>query len=142
MSNVALSERIALSPSPCLRRVRRLKEFGVIQSTLTVVSPDSVGYDIQALIQVRTERYGEGEPVPFEQAVVNMPEVLSCFETSGATDYIVHAVARNMPSYSKLARKVGGIEGVKDIQSSIVGQTIKPWSILPLKHLAVESDPG
>ncbi len=140
ISNVALSERIALSPSPCLRRVRRLKEAGVIQSILTVVSPEAVGYDIQGLIQVRTKRYGEDEPVPFEIEVVKMPEVLSCYETSGATDYIVHAVARNMPSYSKLARKIGGIEGVMDLQSSIVGQTIKPWSALPLKQLGDDPD--
>lgn len=138
ISNVALAERVGLTPSPCLRRVRRMKEAGVIQSTLTVLSYSAVGLEIQALIQIGIERHGEDECFAFEESIKSMPEVLACYLVSGATDYILQVVSQNVSSYTKLVKKIAGLPGIREIQSCIVLETVKPWSIMSLKHLESE----
>jgi len=132
ISNVALAEQVALSPSPCLRRVRQLHEQGVIQSVLTVVSPRAVGYQIQALIEVKIAQHGEDESAAFENAVRAMPEILACYLVSGTKDYVLQAVSRDVSAYSRLVKRIGGLPGIREIQSNIVLETVKPWSALPL----------
>lgn len=132
ISNVALAERVGLSPSPCLRRVRRLRETGVIRATLTDIAPEAVGYPIQAVVRVQLSRHGLDESGAFEAAVRAMPDVISAYLVAGTTDFFLLAVAESLEAYSALVKRIGALPGLRDVESSIVLQTVKPWSPLPL----------
>lgn len=142
ISNVALAEAVALSPSPCLRRVRRLREAGVIERALTVISPAAVGLTVQAMVRVRLERHGEADSAAFETAARALPEVLACYLVAGATDYFLLVAAPSLARYGALIKRIGGLPGLRDVESAIVMDTIKPWSPLPLPASPEETEPG
>lgn len=130
--NTELAERVGLSASPCLRRVRRLWDAGIIRSAQTMVEPASVGLSVQAVVRVQMTRHSESETAAFEAAVRALPEVLTCYAATGATDYFMIVAARSLGEFGALVKRIGGLPGLRDIESSIVIDTVKPWSPLPL----------
>ncbi|RVD14541.1 Lrp/AsnC family transcriptional regulator, partial [Mesorhizobium sp. M7A.F.Ca.ET.027.02.1.1] len=78
ITNNELAERIGLSPSPCLRRVRRLEETGVIRGYTTLVDPSAFGWSMVAIATIRLSRQNEDEIVMFEDAIRGWDEVLEC----------------------------------------------------------------
>lgn len=135
LSNTALAARVGLSPSPCLRRVNRLKKTGVIQSALTVLDARKVGFEIEAIVQVRINNHGDRETKAFEDAIRAMPEAISCFLTAGMMDYMIHTVTVDVSEHARLVKRIAGFQGVVDVQSNIVLEKPKPWSPLGLSTL-------
>lgn len=132
LSNSALSERAGLSPTPCLRRVKRLHDTGVIRDILLMIEPSRVGLPIEALVSIRLEKHGDNITAPLEQAIARMPEVLSCFLVAGVMDFVVHTVAPDLPSHTGLVKRIAMLSGVSDIRSDIIMQKIKPWTSPPV----------
>jgi len=135
ITNLALADATGVSPSPCLRRVRRLEEQGAIKSYATRLEPELIGLAIMALVSIRINSHGEDDSAAFKDAVIEVPEVIAAYVMTGATDFMLQVVAADLPAYSKLMMTLGGIEGVKDIESSIAIETVKPFSALPLSQL-------
>lgn len=90
LSNVELSEKVALSPSPCLRRLKQLEDAGIIQKYAAQLSPVSLGLGLQAFIRVSISKAKDARE-DFSESVRAWPEVLSCFALTGETDYLLHA---------------------------------------------------
>ena len=135
LSNTALAEKVGLSPSPCLRRVKKLQDTGVIQNVLTVVEASLVGLEIEALVQVRLQNHSEEGSQDFEDSVREIPQVLSCFLVAGSMDYVVHLASPNVRAHTRLVKRIGGLTGVVDVRSNMVLEKIKPWSSLPLEDI-------
>jgi Lrp/AsnC family leucine-responsive transcriptional regulator len=134
ITNAQLAENVGLSPSPCLRRTKRLHDDGVIRQVLTIIAPDKVGLDIQAIVRIKLDGHGEEESSAFQDQVVQLREVLACFVVTGNTDVVLQLVAPDLPSYAKLIKVLGGFPQVKEIESSIIIETVKSWSPLPLQY--------
>ena len=135
LTNVELSERVALSPSPCLRRLKQLEDAGVIQRYAALLSPAAIELGLQAFIRVTLNKAGGGRE-NFDEAVQGWQEILSCFALTGETDYMLHAFFVDMEHFSHFVLEVLlNQEGVQDARSSFVLREVKKTTALPLNHL-------
>jgi len=126
ISNAELAERIGLSPSPCLRRVRRLEEAGVIKGYTALVEPAAFGWTMVAIATIRLSRQNEDEIVMFEEAIRDWEEVLECHLVTGSRDYILKIATRDLVSYeSFIKQKIARLKCVASIETSLVMNTIK-----------------
>lgn len=136
LSNVDLANRIGLSPSPCLRRVRQLESAGLIKGYGAHLSRRRLGLGVMAFVQVQLDRHEDARVGEFEQAVSSVREIVACYAVTGAYDFLLQVVARDLDAFGDLAMKVLlRLPGVKDIHSSLALHTLKDGSALPLDHL-------
>src|SRR6478735_6589912 len=91
-----LAERVGLSPSPCARRVRMLEEAGVIKGYTAIIDQKKVGLPISAFASIKLERQREEDLDRFAQAVTRWPEVADCYLMTGARDYLMRIVVRDL----------------------------------------------
>jgi len=133
ISNVELAARVGLSESPCLRRVKQLEDARVITGYAAHVDRRKVGLDVVAFIQVHLDQRTESVTQKFVTAVRDEPRIVECYAVSGAYDYLIKAVARNLDEFSDLAmRRILRFPGVKDITTGFVLEDVKEPSPLPL----------
>jgi Lrp/AsnC family leucine-responsive transcriptional regulator len=137
LSNQELAERVALSPSPCLRRLRALERSGVIQRYAAVLDPGRVGLELLAYVSVKLEKRGKMPVDQFTRAVSSWPEVITCFSMTGEMDYLMQVQVTDLAHYSRfIMEKLLKQPGVIDIKSNFVLERVKETTALPLEHLA------
>jgi len=134
LSNLELAERIGLSASPCARRVKALKDAGIIGATVTLLNPKALGLSLTALIHISMDRHTPDRFEHFEGVMANYPEVQECYLITGqAADYILKVVVKDMDTYQQfLLGKLTRLEGVTGVQSSFVLSRAKDTTELPL----------
>jgi Lrp/AsnC family leucine-responsive transcriptional regulator len=106
ITNLALAARVGLSPPPCLRRVRRLRETGVIARDVALVDPAMVGQQVTAFVGVELDRQREDVLASFERKIAAEPDVQQCYFVSGEIDYLLVVTCRDLDSYNEFARRV------------------------------------
>ena len=137
LSNVALAERIALSATPCLRRVRRLEREGVITGYCAEIDRAKAGFGLTVFLTISIGPDRGTQIEAFEDAVRDIPEVVSCHLLTGEADFLLEVVAPNFEHYSKLLLdKLVSLPGLQDVRSSFSVKAVKPRTRLPL-HLAL-----
>ncbi|QCI68329.1 Lrp/AsnC family transcriptional regulator [Phreatobacter stygius] len=126
ITNNELAERVGLSPSPCLRRVRRLEETGVIRGYTARVDPAAHGWSMAAIATIRLSRQNEDEIVMFEAAVRGWDEVLECHLVTGSRDYVLKVMTGGLEQYERFIKeKIARLKCVASIETSFVMNTIK-----------------
>jgi Lrp/AsnC family leucine-responsive transcriptional regulator len=122
LNNQDLAERIGLSPSPCLRRVRALEESGLIVGYRALLDAKKMGLSLMALIHISMDRHTPERFANFEAAVSVLPEVLECLLITGQdADYQLKVLVRDMDHYQALLlNQITRIEGVTGVHSSFV----------------------
>jgi Lrp/AsnC family leucine-responsive transcriptional regulator len=133
ITNQELAERVGLSPSPCLRRVKQLESDGVIKRYVALVDPERVGLSVRACVRVRLHRQGDRNLVIFENAVAGFPEVLECYLMSGEADYQLQIVVPSLAEFENFLRfKLTKIEGVAQVTTSFALRPVIYRTALPL----------
>jgi Lrp/AsnC family leucine-responsive transcriptional regulator len=134
ISNQELAERIGLSASPCLRRVRALEENGIIAGYRAVLDAKKLGLSLLALIHISMDRHTPERFENFEDRISAMPEVLECLLITGQdADYQVKVIVPDMEAYQALLlNKITRIEGVSGVHSSFVMRRVVDSTALPL----------
>ena len=134
LSNQELAERIGLSPSPCLRRVRALEQGGLITGYRALVDARKLGLTLLALVHIAMDRHTPDRFANFEKQVARLPEVLECLLITGQeADYQLKVIVRDMDAYQALLlNKITRIEGVTGVHSSFVLRTVIDRTALPL----------
>jgi len=128
-----LSERVGLTTSPCLRRIRRLEEAGVITGYSTVVDQTKVGLPVSVFVSIKLERQHEDTMQRFETAVRRWPEVVECYLMTGTRDYLLRVVARDLNGYERfLKQTLTRLDGVASIESSFALAQVKHSGALPI----------
>jgi Lrp/AsnC family leucine-responsive transcriptional regulator len=137
LTNQELAERVGLSPSPCLRRVKTLEEHGIIEKRVAVLSPQKLGLSLTALIQIAMDRHTPDRFDKFEKTVKRYPEVQACYLITGQQhDYLLMVVVPGMEQYQAfLLDKITRIEGVTGVHSSFVMRRVVETTALPLGYL-------
>jgi Lrp/AsnC family transcriptional regulator, leucine-responsive regulatory protein len=122
INNQDLAERIGLSPSPCLRRVRTLEESGLIVGYQALLDARKLGLSLTALIHISMDKHTPERFANFEATVAVLPEVLECLLITGQdADYQIKAVVRDMDHYQAfLLNQITRIDGVSGVHSSFV----------------------
>jgi Lrp/AsnC family leucine-responsive transcriptional regulator len=137
LSNIELAERIGLSPSPCLRRVKRLEREGFIEGYRASLQRSCVGLGFSVFLAVKINGHANKEASRFERAVVEMPEVVACHLVSGDADYFLEVVVPDLGGYQRfLVGKLLEMPIVREVRSNIAIQTLKAGAPLPLSHLS------
>ncbi|MFA0682275.1 Lrp/AsnC family transcriptional regulator, partial [Vibrio splendidus] len=105
LTNQELADRVALSPSPCLRRVRALEKQGIIRGYHANVDQEACGLPVNVFVLVKLEKPTEENMRDFEQHIEVIDEVLECFLMTGNHDYLLHVVSESLKSYEQFIRK-------------------------------------
>jgi Lrp/AsnC family leucine-responsive transcriptional regulator len=133
LTNQDLAQRVGLSPSPCLRRLRILEEKGVITGYVALVDQAKVGYPVSVFVSVKLERQREDMLELFDAEVRKCPEVLECYLMTGSRDYLLRVVVQDLAAYERfLKEKLTRIDGVASIESSFALNQVKYTNSLPV----------
>jgi Lrp/AsnC family leucine-responsive transcriptional regulator len=134
INNQDLADRIGLSPSPCLRRVRALEESGLILGYRALLDAKKLGLSLIALVHISMDRHTPERFANFEASVGVLPEVLECLLITGQdADYQIKVAVRDMDHYQALLlNKLTRIEGVTGVHSSFVLRRVVDRTALPL----------
>jgi Lrp/AsnC family leucine-responsive transcriptional regulator len=134
ISNQDLADRIGLSPSPCLRRVRSLEEAGLITGYRALLDAKKLGLSLMALIHISMDQHTPERFANFEAQVAAIPEVLECLLITGQdADYQIKVVVRDMDGYQDLLlNRITRIAGVTGVHSSFVLRRVVDHTALPL----------
>jgi DNA-binding Lrp family transcriptional regulator len=137
LTNAELAERVFLSPSPCLRRVRDLEAAGLIRRYVTLLDPLRLGLTVSVFIQVSLEKQMRGALDTFETSVLARAEVMECYLMTGDADYLLRVVVRDMQSLERfIVDYLARIPGVSNIRSSFALKQVKYKTALPLPATA------
>ncbi|GAB3650884.1 Lrp/AsnC family transcriptional regulator [Ramlibacter alkalitolerans] len=110
LSNQDLAAKVHISPATCLRRVKRLREAGLIEREMAILNPErlaaTLGHGLEAVVEVSLDRQGSAEQEAFEQRVIADEAVQQCYRVSPGPDFILIVHARDMPDYLALAQRL------------------------------------
>jgi Lrp/AsnC family leucine-responsive transcriptional regulator len=133
LTNQELAERVSLSASPCLRRVRKLEQSGVIKGFTAIIDHQKYGLHINAFVSVRLEKHTDSLVAGFENGIQMLDEVLACYLISGSRDYLLQVVAKDLHSYEQfLRKKLRLVPGIGQLESNFVMGQTKKTSLLPI----------
>jgi Lrp/AsnC family leucine-responsive transcriptional regulator len=135
ISNQELADRIGLSPSPCLRRVKALEESGLISGYHARLDEKQLGLTLTALIHIAMDRHTPERFANFESKIAALPEVQECLLITGQdADYQLKVVVKDMDAFQALLlEKITRIEGVTGVHSSFVLRRVVDTRELPLE---------
>jgi len=142
LSNIELAARVGLSPSPCLRRLKRLERDGYIEAYRAVLQRERIGLGFSVFIGVKIEGHANDQALAFEKAVLAMPEVVGFHLVSGEVDYFLEVVVPDLEHYRQfLITELLELPIVREVRSNIAIQTLKAGAPLPLAHLEARARP-
>ncbi len=133
ISNVNLAQALNLSETPCWRRLKRLEESGCIDGYHAILNRPALGLGVLAFVNIKFAIHTGESPYQFEEAIQDIPEVLSCHNVTGEADFFLQIVARDLEAYEQILRKkIRTLPGVTSIKSSFSLRKIKSTTRLPL----------
>jgi Lrp/AsnC family leucine-responsive transcriptional regulator len=134
ISNQDLADRIGLSPSPCLRRVRALEEAGIVTGYRALVNAKALGYTLMALIYISMDKHTPERFEHFEKEISQISEVLECLLITGQdADYQIKVIVRDMDAFQELLlNRINRIQGVTGVHSSFVLRRVVDKTALPV----------
>jgi len=134
VSNVELARAVGLSPSPCLRRLRRLEDEGIIRGYSAVLDRPAVGLGLTVFIDLRVEPHSEQTAAGLEKAVGELSEVVACHMVSGSADFHLEVVVSDLAHYERLLmQSLLALPAVTDVRSSFAIRCMKADGPLPLR---------
>ncbi len=139
LSIAEISQEIGLSASPCWRRIKRLEEAGIIKARITQLDAAKLGLGFEVFVSVKLIQPNRSNMDKFEAAIHQMPQVVQCSVVTGAVDFMLRIVTRDMQGYDNFLRETLLQTGlISDVQSRIVIRQVKDSEPLPLGLLTPE----
>ncbi|MDR0378803.1 MAG: Lrp/AsnC family transcriptional regulator [Candidatus Accumulibacter sp.] len=134
ISNQDLADRIGLSPSPCLRRVRALEEAGIVKGYRALLDAKALGRSLMALIYISMDAHTPERFDDFERRIREIPEILECLMITGQdADYQIKVAVGDMDAFQELLlERITRIPGVTGVHSSFVLRKVVDTTILPV----------
>ncbi|NQU57957.1 MAG: Lrp/AsnC family transcriptional regulator [Rhodospirillales bacterium] len=133
LSNADLAERIHLSPSACLRRVRLLEESGIIEGYTMIVNQAAIGKLSTIFVEVSLTSQSETNLADFEAAVADCPEIMECYLMAGSFDYLLRIAASDASDYERIhTMYLSRLPNVMRIQSNFALRTVSKKRAFPI----------
>ncbi|MBW0147217.1 Lrp/AsnC ligand binding domain-containing protein [Marinobacter sp. CAU 1620] len=140
ITNHELSNRVNLSPTPCLERVRKLERDGYIKNYRAILNARKLGIGLTVFVEISLTRTGPDVFAQFKEAAIDVPEVQECHLVSGNFDYLIKARVADVEHYrSLLGATILALPGVNDSRSYIVMETVKEGQVLSMKSVMEHS---
>lgn len=128
-----LADKVGLSASPCLRRVRLLEKAGVIARYVAVLDQQAVGLPVSVFVSIKLDRQKQDALDRFAKTIARWPEVLECYLMTGPRDYWLRVVVPDLAAYERfLKAKLTRLDGIASIESSFALEQVKYSNVLPL----------
>ncbi|MGW1493205.1 Lrp/AsnC family transcriptional regulator [Streptomyces sp. NBC_00191] len=125
LSNQDLAQRVGLTPSPCMRRVRQLEQDGVIQGYRAVIDPEAVGRSFEVLVSIEVKRDREVVEA-FEAGLQEIPDVIEAYRLFGSPGCLLRIAVEDLRAYERLwIEKLTSLSGVTEVNSQIIMKRIK-----------------
>lgn len=132
-TNAALAEKVGLSPSSCLRRIRRLNSAGIIDRIVAILKPARTGRSMKAIVTVELERHGEEHMRRFLDLIAKEPAVTQAYSVSGETDAVLVLSLKDMEEFDVLCERLfRGRTNVARYYTMFVIRTAKETTAIPL----------
>lgn len=132
ITNQDLSQKVGLSPTPCLRRLKRLEETGVIRGYSAIVDPKAYGLPFSVFCSVRLTQQTQEHMNEFEKALEGWNEVQECYLMTGSQDYLLRVLTDGIEGYERfLKQKMTRLKCIQSIQSNFALATVKRRTVLP-----------
>jgi len=133
ITNAKLSEEIGLSPAPTLERVKKLEQMGIITSYHAKLNTEKIGLGVTTFVLATLSGHNRANIEGFIKEINKIPEVVECHHITGAGDFILKVIAKDITSYQKLMlEKVSDIKQVDNMQSMVVLSTFKDSKVIPV----------
>lgn len=133
LSNAKLSEKLALSETPCWRRLKLLESEAFIEGYQAILNRKKLGFGVVGFVQVTIGDHASDDPLIFEREVTNIPEILSCHNVTGDYDYLIQIVATDLNAYGTFIRdRLRKLPGITAIHSNLSLREIKSTLSLPI----------
>lgn len=139
VTNVALADRVGISPPPCLRRVRALEKAGYILGYRALLDEKLLGYEISVFAMVHLSSQAEADLRAFEQFVRAQPLVRECYMLSGEVDFILKCVAPDLRAFQVFVEELTAAPHVRNVRTSLVLRSAKEAPRVPPEGLDVSS---
>ena len=121
ISNAELADKVNLSPTPCLRRLRKLENSGLIRGYSAVLDEKALGLQASALVFVNLDKNTKENAEHFEAALKLLPEVMECFVVAGRHDYVLRIVTRDLDDYERFVKeRLAVLDEIADLESIII----------------------
>jgi Lrp/AsnC family leucine-responsive transcriptional regulator len=132
-SNVELAKRVHLSPSPCLMRVKALKDKGVIRNYVALADPKILGLGLNVFISISLKEQSKEALAEFEKRISEHDEVMECYLMTGDSDYLIRVAVADMGALEKfILEQLTPISGIEKIRSSFALKQVRYKTALPL----------
>lgn len=136
ISNLELSKKIGLSPSPCYKRVSDLRQNGIIRGSVVLVDPLKLGLTLNVFVHISLKQQDKNSLEEFSNAIEQRPEIMECYLMSGEADFLLRVVLEDAKKYQELLLKcLTQISCVASIRSSFALDRVKYTTALPTGHL-------
>jgi Lrp/AsnC family transcriptional regulator, leucine-responsive regulatory protein len=133
ISNAALAERLHLSPSPCLRRLRALESDGLIAGYRAVLDRHKLGLGLTVFVELKVEGHSDRSAAAISDRLKATPEVISAHIVSGSADFLLEVVVADLAAYERLMfETLLKLPNVADVRSNFALRTVKPSGPLPI----------
>lgn len=135
ITNAELADKVGLSPTPCLRRLRRLENDGIIRGYHTEINREALGINVTVIILVKLEREDDKTLRDFEAAIKTRPEVMECYLVTGKFDYFVRVVIPTLAAYEIfLSETILRMPNVETVESSFTLREVERKVIIPIPN--------
>ena len=135
-SSSDVADKLNMSQSPAWRRINRLEEEGVIEKKVAILNKESLGMELVAFTTINLSQAGRKNMEMFEDAVEKLDEVVECYTMTGAWDYMLKVVVKDIRHYEKFVRgRLLGVPMIGEVHSHISVTEIKNTTELPLRQL-------
>ncbi|AOJ80081.1 transcriptional regulator [Burkholderia savannae] len=133
-----LAKAVNLSPTPCWRRLQKLREDGVIRRQVVLCDPAKLNLGLTAFVTVRSNQHGDAWTARFIEAVRAIPEIIEIYRMSGDVDYLLKVVVPDIAGYDSVYKRLIKSVELMDVSSAFAMEVIKRTTALPLDYVATE----
>lgn len=132
-----IADQLGMTPPPCWRRIRRLKEAGVLARHIWHLDPAALGLNVTLYASVKLATHDSEATTAFRAHIKHLPEVLECYVLLGSTDVLLKIIVPDMRYYEEFFyQRLSQLPSVREVNSSVVMSEVKKTSALPLTHLS------
>lgn len=134
LTNTKLAEKVSLSESACLRRVKALEESGLIESYTAILNQQKAGYPVNVFVSITLDRQSQSGLEAFESAVRKLPEVMECYLMTGEHDYLLRVVVADLADFERVHNQhLTRLPSVARVHSSFAVRTVTRSNVLPMR---------
>ncbi len=135
LSSSEIAAKVHLSPTPCWRRIQKLKDGGVIRKQVVLCDPKKLNVGVTVFVSIRTSQHNAAWFERFSKGVAAIPEVVEFYRMSGDIDYLLRVVVPDIAAYDSVYKRLIKVAELYDVSSSFAMEQIKYTTALPLDYI-------